>query len=864
MTDPVADPAQTIVAGNLRVAVLTERLLRIEHAADGVFEDRATLAVVNRRFPPVPFTSSVDGDVLTVDTGAISLRCTDVTRPPSDETLSATIDVDGTSVTWRFGQEPVGNLGGTVRTLDGWRGDSIARVTGFDAATGFVTEWDPQPLGPGLLSRDGWVVVDDSASVVLTPEPVEGSSGPWPVPRPPGARSDLYLFGHGHDHRRAIADGARLLGGQPLPPRYAFGYWCSRYYPYTDVELEEVVDTLDRHDVPVDVLVVDMDWHRPGWTGYSWDRDLIPDPTGLLRRLHDRGLRVALNLHPADGIGPHEDAFAEVCEAMGLDPATTDRVPFAPTDPRFVDAYLRILHHPEEDRGVDIWWLDWQQGTDTDIPGLDPLSWLNQIHWDDQVRRRPDRRPLLFSRWDGLGAARRPIGFSGDTIAVWESLAFQPRFTATAANVLYGYWSHDIGGHFGGDGDPELYTRWVQLGVHSPILRTHGSAHVVEERRIDEYPNPFRSVMAAAVRRRYELVPYIYGACRRGVDDGSSLVRPMYHDNPRTEAAYQAPDQFLFGPDLIVAPALTPRDDDGRTPVRVWLPRGRWYDTAHGRTVTVDDEGAWAEGRYLLDEVPVLARAGSVVPGQAGVRRLDAPCYPNLVVTAHPGADGAADLHEDDGQSLGHLRGEEVRVPLHHRVTDAARSVAVGPAEGDYAGWEQRRPVEVRLVGEPPPRSVTVDGAEVPWAPAPTVGHWWFDAATATVVVDVGSVDLRAATEVAAVRRPVDEHRGLTDLLDGFPGLVRRLRAVADDTRLLVDQDDRSVMVAARTAERVSAAPETLRAELEALPGVLAHLDALIGRAVVTWTENESLEPRAEPVATTALARARRLLDTAG
>jgi alpha-glucosidase len=865
-TDPVARPDQVVSLGRVRVTVLTDRLLRIEYASDGEFEDRPTSAVVNRRFPPTRFRAHNDGHALTVDTGTVQLRCDDVTRPFTARRLHARIGTGPSATQWRYGQAERGNLGGTVRTLDGWKGTKTARAVGFDPEAGILREWDEQSLGPGLLSRQGWVVLDDSGTVVFDADADASrsrSARSWPVPRPPGERRDLYLFAYGTDHRAALEAGTRLLGAQPLPPRFAFGYWYSRYYPYTDRELVQIAEQFDHYDVPADVLVVDMDWHQLGWTGYSWDRDLFPDPTETLDRIHDLGLRVALNLHPADGVGRHEDAFGAMCEALGLDPDDTDGIPFDITDPRFVAAYFRLLHHPEEDRGVDVWWMDWQQGTESAIAGLDPLAWLNELHWDDQARRRPNRRPLIFSRWGGLGAGRYPIGFSGDTYADWESLAYQPEFTATAANVLYGYWSHDIGGHFGSTPDPELYARWVQFGAHSPVLRTHGTLDAYQERRLWEFPNPYRTVMIDAVRRRYELVPYLYGECRSGVDTGRSLVRPMYHEHPDVEAAYDAPGQYHFGEHMVVAPATRPLDDDGMVGVAVWLPQGEWFDVAHGARLPIDrDGGEWLERRYLLDEVPVFVPAGTVVPTQRGVRRLDATSYPNLVVTAYPGRDGAYELYEDDGTSTGYERDRSVWLPLSHLVRARSRRLTVGPARGTYRGWTRTRPVEVRFVGEAPPTAVRIGDRAVPWAASRRDGHWWYDAAEATVAVSLPRVDLRGETTVS-LDRPSARVRDASDaLLDGFPGLARRLAVVSEATRALVGDDSRPVVRLSRTPDRIARDPSTLLAELQGVRAGLADLDALLERAAAHWRELHTLNPTDPPRAAQTLDATRRLLAT--
>jgi alpha-glucosidase len=827
--------------------VLTDRLLRLEHAPDGVFEDRPSMAVVNRRFPRVPFEVRRPGPgQLVVDTGAIRLECQDTSRPFSRRTLGARIGRGRSATRWTFGQRDRGNLGGTRRTLDGWRGAHRQKMIEHDRTTGRVVmgDWLPQQLDPGLLSRRGWVVVDDSESVVF--EPRRGvPGGVWPTPRPAGRRQDVYLLAYGTDHAGALRDASCLLGPQPLPPRFAFGYWYSRYYAYTDREVQAIAEQHDEAGIPLDVVVIDMDWHLPGWTGYSWDERYFPDPAATLDRLHDRGLRVALNLHPADGVGRHEAAFPAMCAAMDLDPATTDRVPFDATDPRFVDAYLRLLHHPQEDLGVDVWWMDWQQGKTSGIPGLDPLPWLNRIHWDDQARRRPRRRPLIFSRWGGLGGGRYPMGFSGDTWSVWESLEYQTEFTATAANVLYGYWSHDVGGHYGPATTPELYTRWMQSGLYSPILRTHGTKDPSHERRIWEFADPYRSAMVDAVRRRYELVPYVYGACRKGIESGRSLVRPMYHDHPDQEEAYRSPNQVCFGSTMVVAPVVEPVDaTDHAAPTSVWLPPGRWYDTALGSALTVRHaSGARFERRYLIDEVPCLVPAGAVVPEQRDATRLDAPCYPHLVVVAYPGGDGEHVLYEDDGISDGYQRGRSVDVPLVHRTTARGREVRVGPARGGYRGWDRRRPLDVRFVGEPPPIEVTVGDRSLRRSSGPAAGRWWYEADTATVVVRLRA-DLRARTVVRARRdaavRPAD-----LELLDGRAGIARRLDRIAAIVGLVsphysLHPDERLAVDLAQAGRRIELDPASwidelrrVRREVRRLDGVLAEFQDAWRTAVV-------------------------------
>ena len=230
------------------------------------------------------------------------------------------------------------------------------------------------------------------------------------------------------------------------------------------------MDRFAAEGVPLSVAVLDMDWHQvdidpkygTGWTGYSWNTELFPDPRGFLADLHARGLAVSLNVHPAEGVHAHEDRTRRSPSGSASIRRPSSRSTSTRPTREFLQAYFEELHHPLEEDGVDFWWLDWQQGGVTRIAGLDPLWLLNHFHYLDSAAT--GRRPLTFSRYAGVGSHRYPIGFSGDTVITWASLDFQPYFTATASNVGYGWWSHDIGGHFFGPRTTSSPTRWVQLG----------------------------------------------------------------------------------------------------------------------------------------------------------------------------------------------------------------------------------------------------------------------------------------------------------------------------------------------------------------------------------------------------------------
>lgn len=674
---------ESVVAGKTwRITLLTSALVRLEYAPDGQFEDRPSSFAVNRDFEVPEFTvhHANGGAEIVTDW----LRIVYDGEPFSANGLSIAVtggasEYDGV---WRYGVPPRSNLGGTARTLD--------------EADGAI------PLEHGIVSQVGFAVVDDSHSPLLLDDG-------WYEARRGGAM-DLYFFGYGLDYRQALRDFYRLTGPTPLLPRHTLGNWWSRYHAYSDAELRTLIGDFERRDLPFSILVLDMDWHLTdiparfgsGWTGYTWNRDLFPDPRGFLKWVHEQGYEVTANVHPADGVRAFEEAYAAVCERLGVDPSTEDPVLFDPTHPEFMDAYFDVLHRRLEEDGIDFWWIDWQSGPYSRRRGIDPLWVLNHYHFLDSGR--DGRRPLTFSRYAGPGSHRYPIGFSGDTLITWDSLAFQPYFTATAANIGYGWWSHDIGGHMFGYRDDELATRWLQLGVFSPVNRLHSGANRFSGKEPWKFPQPYEGVMEEALRLRARLVPYLHTMNHRASFEGIPLVVPMYHEHPRQPEAYEVPNQFLFGSELLVAPITSPASTTTRHgSVTAWLPEGTWLDVFTG---LVYDGGRQVTMHRDIHSVPVLAKAGAIVPldGAGGpgsempIARRDVGTNPeSLELLVFAGHDGRFTLLEDDGRGTGADPAQWARTTV---VLDTAEgTITVGPAEGNLEVVPARRDITLTLVG---------------------------------------------------------------------------------------------------------------------------------------------------------------------
>lgn len=626
-TEGHAEDAAIIQGEKYRFTVLTEEMIRLEYCEDGQFEDRATQCVIDRKFKVPEYQVIENEESLEIITDKIHLVYNK--QKFTDYGLSVQVrgNISVYHSIWHFGEEAT-DLRGTARTLD--------------EADGAIE------LEHGIISRFGYGILDDSRSLVITEDG-------WVEPRKEDC-IDIYFLGYGHEYEHCLKDYYHLTGKTPLLPRYALGNWWSRFYRYNDQEYKALMTRFEKEEIPFSVSVIDMDWHLvdidpkygSGWTGYTWNKELFPDPKEFMTWLHDHGLKVTLNVHPAGGVQAHEEKYKEMAEAMGRDWEKEEPVNFDVTDQKFLKAYFEYLHHPNEEEGVDFWWLDWQQGGLSKIPGMDPLWMLNHYHYLDSGRR--GKRRLTFSRYAGMGSHRYPVGFSGDTIISWESLAFQPYFTANASNVGYGWWSHDIGGHMKGYRDEELSTRWIQFGVFSPIMRLHSSNSAFTGKEPWNYNAVSENIMKRYLKLRHEMIPYLYTMNYHASHDGQPLIRPMYYLEPEQPEAYEVPNEYYFGTELVVCPITEPTDKAAGTAcVKAWIPEGKWYDIFSGLKY---DGGRMLELYRSLEDIPVLAKEGAIIPLTDLTEYTNSVENPKeLAVKIVPGKKNAFILMEDTGDT---------------------------------------------------------------------------------------------------------------------------------------------------------------------------------------------------------------------
>lgn len=724
-----ADP---FVIGKSRITFITDNLVRLEYANDARFLNDSTLFAVNRHTSDTDVAVEHDGRRYVFTTKAMRLVFDADGCPFGQCNIRAEWTQNGEKKRWSLSDTQEKNLLGPVVTLD--------------AVSGPVERME------GLLSRDGWYLIDDSGKDVY--------KNGWLEYRDRNHVQDLYLFVYGNDYKAALRSLAAISGPVPMTRRYVHGSWYCRWWPYTAEDYREIVRGYREHDFPLDILVFDMDWHRKdgavgtghaftrGWTGYSWNRKLIPDPEGLLRELRDQNIYVTINDHPHDGIRPTEDMFDDFIADLGADTAVTGVPYFDAGDRRYMEAFFRHAHGESERMGVAFWWQDWQQdyafskvrGTTTAH-----VPWLNELYYNDS--RKNNLRGQGFARWGGWGDHRHPIQFSGDAVGNWDMLRFEVDLTVTSGNMGCFFWAHDIGGFYDGT-DSELYTRWTQFGLLNSSLRIHSVVGDNMDRRPWLWGEREENAMRAVYHLRSQLMPYIYSSVRQCHTDMLPLNRGLYIDRPDDEQSYLHPDQFMFG-DLILGAPVTEAGNGPDFIVNkpVYFPAGnRWYSLFNGNSF---EGGSTQTVSIPLEESPVFVKGGWPIPMQPYTQRMASEPVTKLIVRCYPGTEGddnAYTLYEDDGLTMDYVDGRFSTTKLHYSLRNGITTVAIDAVDGEYDGQPARRAYRIELPGINRDAKVRVDGRKAGYT---------YDSSIGGIIIEVKPTDIRRPVTVTIERKAI-------------------------------------------------------------------------------------------------------------
>ena len=580
----VAKEKNILKGRTYRFTVLTERLIRLEYNENGNFIDSPTERVLYRDLETPKFDFQDSPSVLVIQTSYFKL------------TYQKEKPFAGNKVS------PDNNLKVELLNTDrSWYyGHPEIRNFGMpnkNLSSDKITE------GKGLYSADGMASIDDTKSLIYNP------------------------------------DGTIFQNPEPHIDVYLFMY---------NISLKELVDTFEREEIPLSLVVLDKDWHdrilldgKPLKTGFTFNKKLFRSPKDMTNYLHGKSIRIGLSVTPSEGLFNVDPMFKEALKYLPTD--EMGKIPFNAFDPKFVDVYLKLYIHQLDNFGIDFYWLD----TQNTIDNLS-LNMLKHYEFYD-MQRDYKRRPLLLSNLDPISPHRYPVAYSGKTDVSWKTLAKTPFYNNNTFNIGAPFIANDVAGYYKGTEDAELYIRSVQLATFSPILKFGSDSGKYYKREPWRWDIKTYTIAKQYLQLRHKLIPYIYSEAYKYHKFGDQLIKPLYYQKKELYDDFNYRNEYYFGKELFIAPITTPKESVMNVVIHnFYLPEGIWYDFVTGKKFP----GGRKYTSFFRDQdYPVFARQGAIIPMGYNDNLNDTTPPKNMEINIFPGKSNTYTLFEDDGES---------------------------------------------------------------------------------------------------------------------------------------------------------------------------------------------------------------------
>ena len=437
-------------------------------------------------------------------------------------------------------------------------------------------------------------------------------------------------------------------------PRYALGNWWSRDFDYKNEELLELTNHFEKSEIPLSVLLLDNGWHikkiedKELRTGYTFNKDLINDPSTLIKELHDKNIHLGLQINPVDGIYPHEEHYKEIATMFNI----TDNkiIGFDPLNPVLLDAIYKIMLSPLNKLGVDFFWND-INSSDIDVTRL----WLfnNYLYNNPYIDKEKNR--MILARNGLLATHRYPITYTGKSIVGWEMLKKIPRIQEMASNIGVSWISNDVNGNYGGIEEEELYVRTVEQAVFGPIVRFHAPRGRYYRKEPWRWNAKTLEIVSRFLKLRHRLIPYLYTLNYNYHKYGDLVITPLNYNYPWVYDDSSYKNEYLLGNNILVSPIITKKDTlINRTIHRVFIPEGIWYDFITGKKFPGNKQYI---SFYRDEDYPIFIRRGGIIPLNNDLDKLNFTGNPDsLEIHIFPGESNTLNLYEDkDDNEANHL-----------------------------------------------------------------------------------------------------------------------------------------------------------------------------------------------------------------
>ena len=723
----------------LRIDLVRDDVVRVKISRGGVFDESPTFAVcVDPLSQGVEFRIERDHDVVRLRTSAavVSLWLDpfrlDVHRPDGSPVVETARDTDGRY--WAYASlNDAFTFRRRCRQEDAIYG--LGEKTGWHNRKGRdFTLWNTDVLDPNATEeftagRPGDDPRSDPTSTQFDPYYVSvpffyhqidptgtiaasfvdnGYRGTYEFSHPEeyriqfsGGQYTEYIFA-GPDMPEILAAYTWLTGRMAPPPLWSLGYHQCRWFAYTQDVVEHLAQRHSDDEIPCDSVWLDIEY-MDGYRVFTWDREAFPDVAGMLERLTAMGFRVITIIDPGVkyelGYWVFDQALQRdvLCKTEGggiylgeVWPGTTAFPDFVTEEARAWWGELNAAHVQSGLAGI---WNDMNEPATGAIPP-DAMRFGNGRYSHARYHNQyallmamattaglldamPNRRTFVLSRAGFAGIQRYAANWLGDNQSRWEHLWLSIPMATGFGIAGQPFVGADIGG-FQGNSNAELFLRWMQYGTLTPFCRNHSEIGYVNQYSWS-WGDVIQDLVREAIRLRYRLMPYLYATFLRASETGAPVQRPLVFDYQYDPTVRDIDDEYLLGPDLLVAPVFRA----GSTHRQVYLPAGSWYDWHTGALV--------GGSRYLItptpmDRIPVYARGGAVVPMWTEAPATTAGYHPSAI-ELHlfvPGSDGtySSFLQEDDGLTFAVLDGARLRTTFE-LTRSGARVALHAQVEGD-------------------------------------------------------------------------------------------------------------------------------------------------------------------------------------
>ena len=645
-----------------RISILSDSLVRFEYSETGSFNDYPTFFAVNRSFGTPKVDVQEDDQILIIKNNRFTIEYQkekSFVGNKLNPEQNLKVMINETKKTWFFNAGEARNFGGTAFSLDNMKNS--------------VT------LDKGLFSTDGFASFDDSKTPILNEK---GN-----IIAPNYKNIDTYLFVYTADFGIGLRDYFNLTGLPPLIPRYALGVWWSKNEMYPEEGILDLVNKFKKYEIPISGLLLGnyfRTYYKDSYLSFTPNKSIFPNPNELSKFLHNNNIYLGTTINLEGKISKSEPNY------NALAPVTKDGE-INVYNSAFMDAFLKNMINPYMNNGIDFLLVD------DKIKEHSLRYYAMNYYLFKNSEANINKRGLILSRNFGITPHKYSVLYSGQTNINWRTLKFLPFFNANSSNIGVSWWSHDIGGFKGGVEESELYMRYVQLGVYSPILRLSSEGGKYYKREPWKWDAQTFSIVQDYLTLRHRLIPYLYSEAKKYSSFGSPIIQPLYYRYPETYDEPRYKNEYYFGSELFIAPIVTPKDSVmNRVVHRVFLPKGIWYDFKTGKKFP----GGYRYVTFYKDEdYPVYAKTGAIIPmavlEEGNLNSTKPP--KTLEIHIFPGRSNTYKLYEDDGDTSKYKKGYSYTTEINYFYKANDFSVSLEPKEGTKEVVPKKRNYIIRF-----------------------------------------------------------------------------------------------------------------------------------------------------------------------